>query len=315
MTTNTPTNQRWRIILNPVSGRGRGTTGRAELEKLLEQYAPPGAGWWITETKSSGDAIKLARAARASEFSGIAAAGGDGTLGETLNGIMTGEGEGTARMAVLPMGTGNDFARCIGINTSLEVAVQAMFAGTAKKIDVGKVHAANGYERYFVNVAGCGFDAVVAERINTGYRRLRGTPAYIAAVLQTLQTFRGVPLNLEADGEKHALGALMCAVANATSYGGGMRIAPEAKLDDGQFDICVIGDASRLEFLRAFPKVFSGTHVTHPKVTMLKAGAVRIESEPALSVLADGEIVGTTPVQFEIVPSAIEMMMPPAARV
>ena len=103
---------------------------------------------------------------------------------------------------------------------------------------------------------------------------------------------------------------MLCAVANAQSYGGGMRIAPDAQLDDGLLDLCIIGEASRGEFLRAFPRVFKGTHVFHPKVSMLRASRLRIESSPPLPVLSDGEIVGQTPFEVQILPGALWVMRP-----
>jgi diacylglycerol kinase (ATP) len=317
---------RWRIILNPVAGRGQGAQSLGRLEELLARHAPPGVGWWLSETRYRGEAAELARAARAAGFSGVAAAGGDGTLGEVLDGFYSrglnagsnGGGESDDRsapplpkLAVLPLGTGNDFARCLGIGTDLETAVRAMLCGKPRRIDIGKLTMPQQRERYFINVAGCGFDAVVAARINCGFRRLRGTPAYVAAVLGTLIGYQAVPLRLVADGQVHERSMLLCAVANATSYGGGMHIAPHAQLDDGLFDICIIGKAGRLEFLAAFPRVFRGTHITHRKITMLRARHLRIESPTPLALLADGEIVGTTPAEFEIVPGAIAVMTAP----
>jgi len=192
-----------------------------------------------------------------------------------------------------------------GISNNLEFAVQTILCGTPQSVDLGQVKG-----RWFINVAGCGFDAVVAERINQGFRYLHGTPAYIAAVLQSLHTFRAATLRLTLDGLTHELRAMLCAVANAQGYGGGMKVAPDAQIDDGMFDLCIIREAGALEFLRAFPSVFRGTHVTHPKVTMFCARHVVIESEPPLPLLVDGEIMGTTPAEFTIQPKAIEVLVP-----
>ena len=103
---------------------------------------------------------------------------------------------------------------------------------------------------------------------------------------------------------------LLCAVANAPMYGGGMRVAPEARIDDGWLDICIIAEAGRWEFIRAFPRVFAGTHVGHPKVTMLRARNIVIESEPPLPLLVDGEVIGTTPVTFSLSPGIVNLFMP-----
>ncbi len=298
------------VILNPAAGRGQGKQRRAALESLL---AASGVLCELLETRAAGDATRLAAQAAAEGANIVAAAGGDGTLSEVLNGLAA--GGFTARLGILPLGTGNDFARCIGVGTDLKAAVDTLFHGTPRAIDVGQVRFGDHAPRYFLNVSGCGFDALAAQRVNEnrdrrGWRHIRGMPAYLCAVLQELATLRAASLRLEADGQVFEQRAMLCAIANATSYGGGMRVAPDALLDDGLFDICTIAEAGRWEFLRAFPGVFKGTHVSHPKVTMRRAREIYLSSEPPLPVLVDGDVLGTTPVRFSILPCALEIMAP-----
>jgi len=284
------------LILNPRSGRGQGRRRRSELEELLTAAAKEAGGteWRIVETQAAGDATKLARQAVRDGVTVVAAVGGDGTLNEVVNGLVGRDpAESNVACGLIPLGTGNDFARCIGLGTDLKRSVDTLFSGAARPVDVGRAG-----DRWFLNIAGCGFDALVADRINRAGRRLRGTTAYIAAVCDCLRTLKPAQLTLTLDGQRLETSALMCSVANATSYGGGMLVAPDAKIDDGLFDICLIREASRLEFLLAFPRVFKGTHVTHPKVTMLRAATVHVESDPLLPVLIDGDVMGTTPITF-----------------
>lgn len=301
------------IILNPVAGRSRGARYRPQLEEVLDHAAQlknssdgTTTQWRIVETTGADSAEQLAKIAAEDGADVVVAAGGDGTCGAVVNGLM---GTG-ARLGILPFGTGNDLARFLGIAPAqnrkhLELAVQHILLGTPRPVDVGRV---NG--RWFINVAGCGFDAVVADRINRGFRYMHGAPAYIAATLQSLVSFKAAHLRLSLDGETHELRAMLCAVANAQGYGGGMRVAPNAVMDDGFFDLCVIEEAGRVEFLRAFPLVFKGTHVTHPKVKMFRARHVVLESDPSLPILVDGEIIGTTPAEFTLAPRALEIMLP-----
>ncbi|HLV81020.1 MAG TPA: diacylglycerol kinase family protein, partial [Chthonomonadaceae bacterium] len=210
-----------------------------------------------------------------------------------------------ALLGVLPLGTGNDLARALGLYGSLERAVETLFTGRPRRLDLGCA-----LGRPFLVAAGCGFDAVVAARVNRGGPLLRGTAAYIAAVLECLQTFRPAALRLTLDGQPLEARAMLCTVANAPTYGGGMRIAPDARLDDGWLDVCLVGDVGRVEFLRAFPRVFRGTHVTHPKVTMLRARHICVESDPPLPVNVDGDVLGATPATFTLAPHAISVLAP-----
>ena len=125
-----------------------------------------------------------------------------------------------------------------------------------------------------------------------GFRHLRGTAAYVAAVYQSLMRFRAARMRVTVDGEARELRGMLCCIANSQSYGGGMRVAPEARIDDGLFDLCLLADATKWEFLCAFPRVFRGTHTTHPKVTMLRGRVIEVESDPPLPVLIDGEVTG-----------------------
>ena len=294
------------VVLNPTSGRGQGGKRREELKRLLKaevsrQEKPSEWEWEIVETTAQGSGVNLAREAVAQGATIVAAAGGEGTCGEVINGLA----ENPASFAVLPLGTGNDFVRSLGIGTDLPLAVRTLFEGVSKPLDLGRVHG-----RWFLNTAGCGFDAVVGARVNRGFRYLRGTSAYLAAVLQSLATFRPVPMQLTLDGKVWETKAMLCSVCNAQYYGGGMWIAPEARLDDGLFDVCVIGDAGPAEFLTAFPRVFKGTHLTHPKVTLLRARQVRIESEVRLPILADGDILGSTPAEIFLQSHALRVLTP-----
>ena len=305
------------VIANPVSSRGGGLKKRELLIRSLDTATAGLEGqvtYQIIETKTPGQAVQtgslvqgsagdLAHRAAAEGTDIVAAAGGDGTVGEVANGLV-----GTnAILGVLPMGTGNDFARTLGIGTDLQLAANALVRGYSCEVDLGKI--SNG--GYFINVAGCGFDAEVATRVNQGFRWVHGTMAYVVAVLQTLIRFRPTRISLVMDGASREEIVMLCAIANAKTYGGGMRVAPDADISDGLFDIVLVGNVSRFEFLRAFPSVFKGTHISHPKVQVFRASKVSISSLATMAALADGEEIGNTPVEFQIIPRAIKVICPP----
>ncbi len=292
------------IILNPKSGRGAGAKRRPELESLLKQAIsalPDPPEWEILLTTKPGGGIECTERAIEGGADLVVAAGGDGTLHEVLNGAF---GK-PVRMGLLPVGTGNDSARTLGMGTDLALSIQTILTGRVQRTDVGHTQG-----RYFINVAGCGFDAVVADKVNRGVKFLHGTAAYIAGILLSVGSMRPVPMRLTLDDTTQDIRAILCSVANTRSYGGGMWIAPDAQVDDGLFDVCIVGDTSVIEFFQAFPRVYKGTHITHPKVKIIRARYVRVEPSKPLPVLVDGEVIRTTPAEFVMHPQAIEFMVP-----
>ena len=295
------------VILNPVAGRRRAVgCGETLRGRLLS------AGHLVTiqVTRQAGDAEKFAADAACEPADLVVAVGGDGTLCEVLNGLMAAARR--PKLGLIPLGTGNDFARCTGIPLDVAGAIQTLLSGTSRKVDVGRVEFDDGTSRHFLNVAGCGFDALAAQRVNDNrkrplWRHGKGTPAFMLAIVQEISRLRAATLQFNDEEPRRAL---LCAIANTASYGGGMRVAPDATIDDGLFDVCIIAEASRIEFLRAFPQVFSGQHLTHPKVSLHRAKQFSLTSNPSLPVLVDGDVQGFTPARFSLEAMAVEVMVP-----
>jgi diacylglycerol kinase (ATP) len=164
-----------------------------------------------------------------------------------------------------------------------------------------------------VNVAGAGFDSEVNEIANSMRTRVQGTAKYVAAVFKTLRRFAPATFEVSVDGDRSSLSGMLIAVGNGRSYGGGMHVCPAASLTDGILDVCVVGGMSKGAFLRAFPRVFRGTHVTHPKVTMRRGGKIEIAADRPFDVYADGEPAGPLPAVFEVVERALKVAVPEGA--
>lgn len=291
------------VIRNPVSGRGRGAAAWNKAALSLRSRFPD-----LTELHTTGNDSAKSQTEEliASGCELVIAAGGDGTVCGVLQGLV---GTGAA-LAVMPFGTGNDFSRTLGIGTDMERAIDAIFENRRLPVDVGRWEQVN-RSGYFLNVAGCGFDACVADRINSGFRRLSGRPAYLAAILATLRKFEPFDLQITIDGaDRVSERAMMCAVANAKSYGGGLLIAPSASLTDGLLDLVLVKAMSRGEFLTNFLKVLKGTHIGHPKVQTWRSRHMRLDSGPATPFLIDGELLPAKATTFEVMADRLEVVVP-----
>lgn len=290
------------FIVNPTAGFGRALTTWKRVEPVaatLGEYAVK-----YTERPRHGEA--LAREAAAEGFDTVVALGGDGTLNEVGNGLV---GTGAA-MAVVPTGTGNDWVRTVGIPRDPEAATRIAFTGRRVPMDVGR---AVGY-RYFFNIAGIGFDAEVSRRVN-GYGRVLkavgGTLPSVVAIFGTLFQFMGARTTVQLDQEKLEIDRmLLMAVGIAQYFGGGMRILPEAVIDDGQFDIVWGEDLGRMELLSLLGKIYKGGHTDHPKVKFTRGTRVTATANLPVAFHLDGDVAGSLPVTFELLPGALDVIIP-----
>jgi diacylglycerol kinase (ATP) len=293
------------IIVNPTSGRGRGAR---LVPKVEEKLTALGVEHEVVLSKSPEDPPRIARQAAEDGAEVVAALGGDGMAGMVGSALI---GMRTA-LAVIPAGTGNDFAGFLGFKRRDPIGVLAsLVTPQIRDIDTVRVQGADGESQaHFINVAGAGFDSEVNETANRMKTRVQGTAKYVAAVFSTLRRFEAAKFDLTVDGKHHPLTAMMVAVGNGRSYGGGMKVCPDASLTDGLLEVCVVGAMGRFEFVRNFPRVFRGTHTTHPKVTMLRGTRVEIAADRHFHVYADGEQSLPLPATFEVLPASLRVVVP-----
>lgn len=292
---------RYKIIVNPTSGRGMGEESYPRIDAELKEY---GLDYEMCRTKSQGHAIHLAKEAAADGFDVVVAAGGDGTLNEVLNGLMrTGNHrEQRPALSVIPIGRGNDFCFGVDIPMEIEAVIQLLAGGECRRIDVGFVKGGDYPEgRYFGNGVGIGFDAVVGfEALKL--EKLGGFPSYIVAALKTILLYYQAPMvKIEMNGRTHTQPALMVSVMNGRRLGGGFLMAPEGKMDDGQFDLVIAGQVSRPGILGLLPRFMMGTQADHPAITTDRMEKIKVSAiDGALPAHADGETLSTAGQELEI---------------
>lgn len=285
-------------IVNPIAGGGRGIRLWERARPVLRQ-----AGWTLSETHSErpGHARDLAAQC---DTDAVLAVGGDGTAHEVANGILA-SGRGCA-LGVIPTGTGNDFARAMAIPRNPVAAAGVLLNAARRSVDVGEV---NG--RYFLTIAGAGFDAEVAKLVNAWPKVLGGVAMYILGILTMLVTYRPVDVTITLDGRGEQERLFLIAVGNTGWNAGGMWMVPPARPDDGILHTVIAGPLTRLDTLLVLPRVFSGGHLAHPKVRQAQAREIHVDGSVPLAVQADGEPLGTLPATFRVHPGALTVLAPP----
>jgi diacylglycerol kinase (ATP) len=292
------------VLVNPAAGGGRGANvARRAVTRLRER------GLDVDQLAGT-DACHAAALARDAVHSAdvLAIVGGDGMISIALQ-VLAGT---DVPLGIVPAGSGNDHARAYGIaRRSPEKAADVIADGHWRTADVGRIVAADGETCYFGTVMAAGFDSLVNDRANR-MRRPRGRMRYNLAAIAELANLRPMPFRVELDDEHFNQDLLLAAVGNAPSYGGGMRICPEADPADGLLDVTVVRAMPRRRVLRFFPSVYAGTHIRHHEVEMYRAARVRLDA-PDIRAYADGELVGPLPVEVSVVPRALRVLTPAAS--
>ena len=307
------------VIVNPTSASG--STGEA-WPQIASDLRSQFGSFRAVFTKHRGDASALANEAARKGAKLIIACGGDGTVSEVANGILSSGKD--VELGILPSGTGGDFRRTLEIPSQSRAAARVLSTGRTVRIDVGRVsyidQDGNDAMRYFLGVASCGMSTKVIERVKAGGpdwlpantpKWLSGRITFGASLLQTAARNEPTRLVVQLDDshERNLLVSNLC-VANARYFGGGMKIAPDAKLTDGKFDIIAVGDLSAVKIFTSAPRVYSGSHLSMPEVSHALARKISVRSsdrdtEVALEV--DGELPGKLPATFQIIPEALRV--------
>jgi YegS/Rv2252/BmrU family lipid kinase len=287
------------LLVNPHSAHGRTLKLLPKVEQELDARRIP---FRVERTRGLKDGVERAlRAVEAAEVPVVIS--GDGLLG-AIGGAMAGS---ETPLGIVPGGRGNDLARILGIPDDPAAAVAVIAAGESRRIDVGE---ANG--KRFLGIVSIGFDSE-ANRIANETNFLRGNLVYASAALRTLLTWKPGRFTVRAGEERVRFTGYSVAVANNSAFGGGMLIAPDAELDDGEFDIVTVGEVGKLRFLSNLPKVFKGTHVDEDEVRVFRAAQLELTASRPFPVFADGEHLTDLPASLRVLPRALSVLVPPAA--
>lgn len=296
------------FIVNPRAGLG----GRS-FAAVANQLRSHDVRYHAAATTGPGDARVLAQLARAGEFRAIVAVGGDGTLNDVVNGLITSDGmiDDRVPLGLIPTGTAQDFARNMGIPFNRREAVERLLDGEETRVDVGRITFGDGRVRLFVNVFGAGFDAEVAAQAHDVRGAMASIPAHMVGFATAFAGYQNqeIAITLEdAAVSPDRLRCTMVVVANGPSYAGVLRIAPNAVVDDGMLDLVVIGDVDKFEMLMNLGRVFTGAHLEHAKVQVFRTSALNLESTGEARVQADGEVIGRLPARIDLLPRALRVI-------
>jgi diacylglycerol kinase (ATP) len=335
---------RFWIIVNPSAGRGRCARLLPEVRASLGTTGHQ-IHWLISESQEH--LTMLARSGARQRVDAIVACGGDGTVHYILQALVgmrnaecgmrneertdrspvpAKQTESTSEtvseqeiqsairnpqsaigpaLGIIPMGRGNDLAQSLGIPLDYRRACEVLRRGQTRRLDV-----ANAGGRIYASVAGAGFDAEVNALANQDSAWLRGKAVYVNAVFRALSKFKPKRLEIEYDDRRFVGEAMLVAIGNTTSYGGGLKIVPQAQPDDGWLDVCVVKKTTKLELLRQLPSAYKGKHVNHPAIEMYRARRVTISSPDPVELFGDGEFLQPIPVTIEIIPQALRVIVP-----
>ena len=284
----------WLVLSNPTSGGGDGEKYRRIITSYLANESIDFRD--ITAENFAAAQLSLSHAltSQNGDIDGVLVIGGDGMVHLAIQQLRN----SGIPLALIPAGTGNDFARSLNLPLGKPVELLRRYLTTKPDlIDLGEV---NG--KTFAEILSTGFDSVVNERANR-MRWIKGRMKYNIAIALELSTFTPKEYEFRIDGVSFKTKAMLIAVGNGVSYGGGMKVTPQAKLDDGLFDIMVLGPVSKVEFLKVFPSVFSGEHITHPAVKILQGRDVEIHADAV--AYADGERIGDLPIRATVIPRSL----------
>lgn len=287
-----------KVIYNPTAGRGKARRWVREVEEYLRGR---GARADCEPSTSADDLVRIASESSRAGYDRVVVCGGDGTLNLAIREFDLSKGT----LALIPTGSGDDFARVTGIPRDIRRACENVLSGRVAEVDVALAN-----NLRYLGVAGLGFDSEVADFANRNVKFLRGSAVYLYAIFRVLPRFTPRPVQLRTENGARGLNIMFAAVGNTRQYGGGIKITPDASIDDGLLDLCIVHETTRAQLLKTLPLAYTGAHVRSPFVEMGRGREFHFASEQSMAVYADGEPLTRTPVSFGVAAERLKVVLP-----
>jgi len=298
-----------RLIVNPVAGAGKTAKKWPHIMRLLKKI---GLRFDHDLTEAPRHAIELAKSAAKKGYELVVSVGGDGTINEVVNGLYDAGNIKDVTLGIISTGTGSDYIRTVGIPHKHNEACQHLMNPKKLLVDLGVVEFQNNgktAKRLFVNFAGLGFDAEVVKTTTLRFKALGALPSYLMGLLTTFLSYSNKEVLIKLDGKADERKVCTVVMSNGKYGGGHMFVAPDADPMDGLLDVMIIDDISKPDLLWSLPRIYRGTHLTHPKVTAERAKEIEITPKQPMSLQADGELLGEAPARFLILPSSLNIVV------
>src|SRR4030042_1300081 len=298
-----------KVIVNPAAGAGKTANKWPQIMSLVESL---GLDFEYDITEAPGHAIELAISAVEKGYELLVSVGGDGSIHEIVNGLYEAGGSANVAVGIINTGTGADYIRTIGVPRRYKDACKCLLSPNRRAVDLGVVEYTKGGQRkkrLFVNFAGIGFDAEVVKATTEKFKALGDMPSYLMGLFSTLMSYENRDVSIVVDGEHGERRVCTVMLNNGRYGGGGMLPAPNADPSDGFFDLVVIDDITKPDLIMSLPRIYRGTHLTHPKVTLMRDREVEITPTLTSAVQADGELLGEAPARFSVLPGALTVII------
>jgi diacylglycerol kinase (ATP) len=297
------------LIVNPTAGAGKGIKRWLHIKELLQNT---GMDFGYALTEARGHAIELARSAAKNGCKLVVSVGGDGTISEVVNGLSDADCLKDVMLGIISTGTGTDYIRTLGIPRDYSEACQRLIEPKTRTVDLGTFECNSDgkrIRRLFINFAGVGFATEVVRATTQSYKTMGAMASYLMGLLSTVVSYQNQEVSIIVDGKADVRNVVTVLMCHGKYVGGGMMTTPDADPSDGLFDVLIVDNMTKPDLLWSLPRIYKGTHLTHPKVSIRRVKEIEIRPKMKMCIQADGDLVGEAPARFQVLPAALNVVV------